>query len=56
MAIATDENGVPLGWELVTLTEREIDLLVEAADRGDGDECERIVEGAYGRLFGEYTN
>jgi hypothetical protein len=33
-AITFDEDGTAFGWELVTLTDSELDQLVEAADAG----------------------
>lgn len=51
MPIDTDNEGRPFGWEMVSLTPRELDALVDAAEACDLDEAERIVEGAYERLF-----
>ena len=49
-------DGVPIGWEIVRLTDSELDQFCAAADVGDHDEAERVVDGAYSRLFGEAIN
>jgi hypothetical protein len=54
--ITVDEDGIPLGWEMVTLTDSERDQLVEAADVGDIETADAVVEQAYARLFGEFVN
>ncbi len=51
-----DEDGIPIGWELVTLTDSERDALVEACDTGNLARAEKTVDGAYDRLFGSYVN
>lgn len=38
-------------WEEVRLTDEERDALIEAAERGDVDEADRITDGAYDRLL-----
>lgn len=43
-------------WDKVKLTDEELDSLVEAAERNDHQEADRIVNGAYDRLFGETVN
>jgi len=53
MALMTDEDGVPYGWEDVRMTEEELDAMIAAADAGDFETAEAIVERAYDRLFGE---
>jgi hypothetical protein len=46
-----DDDGIPFGWENVTLTEEELDAMCDALDGGDEETAERIVEGAYERLY-----
>lgn len=55
-AVTLDEDGTAFGWELVTLTDEELDQLVEAADAGDIETADAVVERAYARLFGEWVN
>ena len=47
---------IPLGWEMVTFTEAELDAMCDAADVGDIETAERVVDGAYARLLGEHVN
>jgi hypothetical protein len=51
MSLLVDDDGIPYGWEDVRLTEEELDAMCDALDRGDEEEAERVVEGAYDRLF-----
>ena len=46
-----DEDGVPWGWWDVRLTPEEWEDFFEAAEAGDLEAVERIVEGAYDRLY-----
>lgn len=46
-----DEDGIPIGWQQVTLTEAETAALCAAADAGDQETAARIVDGAYARLY-----
>ena len=46
-----DDEGIPFGWERITLTEDELDEMCEAADQGDIEAAELIVEQAYRRLY-----
>ena len=48
-----DDDNIPIGWDVVHLTESEIDALCEAVDGGDHETAESVVDGAYARLFGE---
>lgn len=50
-----DEHGIPVGWQQVRLTEEETDALCAAADRGDEEAADRIVNGAYARLYRTYN-
>ena len=45
-----DDDGIPVGWEHVTLGD-EVDAFCDAADRGDRETAEAIVERAYQRLY-----
>lgn len=51
-----DEDHIPIGWEDVRLTEQKIDALCEAVDLGDEETANKIVDGAYARLFGATLN
>lgn len=46
-----DQCNIPFGWELVQLTREELDEMCDAADDGDIEQAQKIVEGAYARLF-----
>ena len=48
-----EEEGIPVGWWDVHLTEDELDRMVAAADRGHMELAEAIVEDAYHRLYAE---
>ncbi|MFL6284489.1 MAG: hypothetical protein ACJ74Q_15195 [Pyrinomonadaceae bacterium] len=48
-----EEDGRPVGWQEVRLTEDEREALVEAADSGDCGAAESAVAAAYGRLYAE---
>lgn len=50
MSLLMDDEGRPLGWERVTLGD-ELDAFCDAADRGDIEAAEAIVERAYERLY-----
>jgi len=50
-----DETDIPVGWELVWLTESELEELCEAADRGDEERATLIVDQAYARLYGQFV-
>ena len=50
------ENEIPVGWELVSLLPSEISAMCDAADIGDIENAEIIIEDAYSRLFGESVN
>lgn len=50
-----DEDGVPIGWELVTLDD-EVDAFVNAMEERDFETAEGIVERAYARVFGDQVN
>ena len=50
------DDDIPVGRELVTLTDSETDEMCGALDLGDIETAERIVERGYARLFGEWTN
>lgn len=39
-------------WDMIELTESEIDQLVAHADVGELDEAEAVVDGAEARMFG----
>ena len=41
------------GWDMIELTAREIDALVDYADAGMFDEAEAVVDQAEQRLFHE---
>lgn len=51
MTIPMDEEGRPLDWHRVSLTEEEADLLAMYADAGNVEAAEKVVEGAYARLY-----
>ncbi|HWT00221.1 MAG TPA: hypothetical protein VN256_08235 [Pyrinomonadaceae bacterium] len=55
-SILFDEHGIPYGWQDVRLTEEELDEMCDALDVDDEERAERVVEGAYARLFGESVN
>lgn len=40
-------------WDMIQMTERELDQLVDYADAGMFDEAEAVVNRAEVRLFGE---
>jgi len=41
------------GWEDVQMTEEELQALNDYADAGMINEAVAVVDGAYGRMFGE---
>jgi hypothetical protein len=47
---------IPLGWEDLTLTDGELSALVDYAAAGMFVEAVAVVDGAYGRMFGEHEN
>jgi len=51
MLYEDEEEGIPVGWEMVHLTEDALDRVSEWADRGEIGMAEAIVEGAYERLY-----
>ena len=50
------DEEVPAGWELIRLTQAELDELCDAAFAGDVEMAEAVVERAYASLFGEHVN
>jgi hypothetical protein len=42
-------------WDMIRLTEHEIDQLCDYADAGMFDEAEGVVDGAEDRLFGKVS-
>lgn len=49
-----DEDGVPFGWEGAldeVLGGPDAEAFFDAADRGDMEEVDRIVEAAYERAY-----
>ena len=49
-------NEIPVAWEMVSLTESEMDAMCDAADVGDIETASHIVDATYSRLFGEQVN
>lgn len=47
---------IPIGWEDVTFTDEERNALCDYADTGMISEAVLVVDGAYGRMFGERGN
>lgn len=45
-----DDEGVPVGWEYVTLGD-DLEDFCDAAEAGDMDSVEAIVERAYERAY-----
>lgn len=45
-----DDEGVPVGWEYVTLGD-DLDAFCDAAEAGDMKAVETIVERAYERAY-----
>jgi hypothetical protein len=56
MALMVDEDGVPYGWQDVDMSKEELDAMCDAAEAGDLETAEVIVERAYDRLFGEQVH
>ena len=52
MGIIYDSDGIP-DWQNVRLTKKELKKLCDAADKGDQDTANAIVEAAYERLYAE---
>ncbi len=50
MSILFDDDCVPVGWERVTLGD-DLDAFCDAAEAGDLEKAESIVERAYERAY-----
>lgn len=51
----TDEFYVEF-WQDVKMTEAELNAMCDAADAGDMETAEKIVDAAWNRVFGETVN
>jgi hypothetical protein len=53
MGIIYDNDGIPDGWQDVRLLDEEWEPFFQAAERGNIDAANAIVERAYERLYRE---
>lgn len=48
-----DEDGIPIGWQYLTMTDDEHEVFFQAVESGHPDTPSEIVEGAYAQLYRE---